>query len=110
MSQEGPNLGRSGSSYSRLSKRPDIFRYLDYRAFLKDLFQHLKKTRREFSIRSIATECQIASGYLPMVLAGRRNLSFGILERILPHLHLNRTEERFLENLVRLGSESSPQA
>jgi uncharacterized protein (TIGR02147 family) len=84
------------------AQRPDVYRYHDYRAFLKDWIAYRKTVRAGYSMRTLATEAKLASGYLPPVLSGARDLSMKALLKILPILGLNRPEQNYLESLVRL--------
>ena len=86
-------------------EKPNIFTYHDHISFLKDWFLYLKKSRSEFSMRTLAQKSQIASGYLPMVLAGQRELSEKAFLKILPNLGLDTQERKFL-SLLRLVGES----
>lgn len=86
-------------------ERPDIFTYYDHLTFLKDWFTYLKKSRSDFSIRTLAQKSEIASGYLPMVLSSQRELSEKAFLKILPHLGLDAQEKKFL-SLLRLVGES----
>lgn len=92
------------------SSRPDIFRYHDYREFLRDWFNFLKVTKPGFSLRSLARESGLASGYLPMVLAGSRNLSAKALEKCSRYLGLSPRERNYLDLLRTLGDSDSPEA
>lgn len=87
--------------------RPQIYTYSDHISFLKDWFSFLKKTKNNFSIRTLAQKAEIASGYLPMVLAGKRALSEKAFQKILPHLGLNQQEQKFLTLLRQVGEAST---
>jgi uncharacterized protein (TIGR02147 family) len=84
--------------------RPDIFRYHDYRSFLKDWFSYLKGARPGFSRHSLAVQAQVATSYLPLILSGRRDLTLTFLAKLAPFLHLTKPELQHLENLVRLST------
>lgn len=90
--------------------RPDIFRYHDYREFLRDWFNFLKQTKPGFSLRSLARESGLASGYLPMVLSGSRNLSAKALEKCSRYLALTPRERNYLDLLRTLGDSDAPEA
>ncbi|MCB0416850.1 MAG: TIGR02147 family protein [Bdellovibrionaceae bacterium] len=92
---------------TRDSERPDIFRYHDYRVFLKDWFAFQKKTRRVFSLRNLSRKAKLASGYLPMVLSGARNLSSKAIAKLTPHLGLNPQECAYLDALKDLSDAGS---
>ncbi len=90
-----------------MDSKPDIYRYHDYREFLKDWFRYLKENHKGFSLRNLSKKAGISAGYLPMVLAGSRHLSLKALSRLMPELDLKRAERSYLENLVTLGSTDS---
>ena len=69
------NFWKKSKPLQLMKERPDIFSYHDYRVFLKDWFEFRKQEGKGFSVRSVARDAKLGSGYLPMVLAGERNLS-----------------------------------
>ena len=87
--------------------KPDIYRYHDYRAFLKDWIDYQKTVRTGFSQRSLAKEAKLAIGYLPPVLSGARHISMKALFKLLPVLGLSKPEQTYLENLVKLNTGES---
>ncbi len=89
------------------TQRPDIFKYHNYQVFLQDWFAYNKASRSAFSLRKLALQAGLASGYLPMVLSGKRPLSGAALAKLLPHLKLNTKEQIFLESLVVIGTSDS---
>jgi uncharacterized protein (TIGR02147 family) len=84
--------------------RPEIFRYHDYQAFLRDWLAYRKASQPGFSMRSLAKQAGLAAGYLPMVLGGSRPISGKALNKLMPFLGLSASEQSFLENLVALGT------
>lgn len=92
------------------SARPDIFRYHDYQAFLRDWFAHCKASQSGFSLRSLAKQAGLAAGYLPMLLSGKRPLTGKGLAKLAPFLGLGGSERSFLEQLVVLGTSDSHEA
>lgn len=97
------------TSLSGKSERPDLFRYHDYREFLVDWFAYLKSSQKRFSLRSLARAAGVASGYLPMVLSGKRSLSSNNLAKLSKHLALSASERSFLESLRALAETDSPE-
>ena len=95
MKKKSPTIKEPTESHSR----PDIFGYHDYRDFLKDWLEYLKHTKPRFSIRSLAREAKLASGYLPMVLSGSRKLSEKAWSKIAKHIELNSQERTYFEIL-----------
>ncbi len=85
--------------------KPNIQNYHDYLEFLKDWTEYLKEQERGFSLRKIAKEAGIASGYLPMCFSRKRKLSLKFYEKIKPYLKLSLKEKRFLD-LLRIIAES----
>lgn len=85
--------------------KPNIQEYHDYLLFLKDWIQFLKERERGFSLRKVAKEAGMASGYLPMCFSGKRRLSEKFYRKIKPHLKLSAKEERYLD-LLRVIAES----
>jgi uncharacterized protein (TIGR02147 family) len=85
-------------------ERPDIYGYHDFRSFLKDWFAYLKRRDPRFSVRKLSQEIQLSSGFLSQVLGGSRNFSVKVMLRLIPQLHLNRSEQSYFESLVRLGT------
>lgn len=92
------------------AQRPDIFTYHDHLALLRDWVAYLKASQSKFSLRSLAKQAGIASGYLPMVLKGSRPLSAAALAKLIPHLSLNASEQSFLDCLLVLGTSDSHEA
>lgn len=90
-------------------EKPDIYRYHDYRKFLKDHLEYLKTTQG-FSVRRLAKDANIAVGYLPMVLSGARRMTIKTLFRIKKPLHLTNHEGEFLELLVRVADSDLQEA
>jgi uncharacterized protein (TIGR02147 family) len=91
-------------------KRPDIFHYHDYQVFLRDWLAFKKASQPGFSNRELAKKAGLASGYLPMVLGGKRLLSGSAQAKLLPYLGLTRSEQSFFENMVTLGTSDSHEA
>jgi uncharacterized protein (TIGR02147 family) len=81
--------------------RPDIFAFHDYRAFLNEWLPYIKATERGFSLRKLSEEAGTSPGFLPLVLAGKRNLSMDTAIRLSPVLRLTPSEVRYFEDLVR---------
>jgi len=92
------------------TQRPDIFSYHDHLEFLKNWVAYLKATQSRFSLRSLAKQAGLASGYLPMVLKGTRPLSAAALAKMIPYLSLNTNEQSFLDCLLVLGTSTSHEA
>ncbi len=85
--------------------KPNIQNYHDYLEFLKDWTEYLKLQDDGFSLRKLAKQAGIASGYLPMCFSRQRRLSLKFYEKIKPFLKLSVKEKRFLD-LLRIIAES----
>lgn len=85
--------------------KPNIQNYHDYLEFLKDWTEYLKDQESRFSLRKLAKEAGIASGYLPMCFSRKRKLSLNFYEKIKPLLKLSAKEKQFLD-LLRVIAES----
>lgn len=94
-------------SQSLVTQKPDIFVYHDYRTYLKDRVEYEKNIRPRFSLRMLASEAQLAPGYLPMVLAGSRGISSEVLSKIATILKLTKEEQKFLQGLRTIAESPS---
>jgi len=82
-------------------ERPQITRYTDYRAYLRDMYAYLKATRTGFSYRSFARRAGFSSGsFLKLVSDGQRNLSDDSVLRVAKGLGLDAREADVFEALV----------
>ena len=89
------------------AQRPDIFSYDNHLALLKDWVAYMKATQSKFSLRFLAKQAALATGYLPMVFKGTRPLSANALAKIMPHLGMTSAEQSFLDCLWVLGTTTS---
>lgn len=79
----------------------NLFEYLDYRAFLKDLYRSAKNSRASFSFRRFSQTAGFASpNFLKLVMDGKRNLTEDSLPKFMTGLRLNKQEQEFFRNLV----------
>lgn len=85
-------------------KRPSIFQYSDYRAFLRDHFAYMKATHASYSFRTFSRLAGFNSpNFLQLVYDGKRNLSNESVERVANAFRLNKSETSFLSSLVRFN-------
>lgn len=83
--------------------RPEVYRFLDYREYLKRFTDFLKSEGR-FSARTFARKAGFSSpSFYKMVLDGKRNLSSKSLAKITSALELQRREADFFETLVQFN-------
>jgi uncharacterized protein (TIGR02147 family) len=78
-----------------------IFEYTDYRAYVRDSCEELKRRDPKFSHRYFAQKAGInSSGFLSNVLSGRRNLTMRVALRFAAVLKLNKEESDYFQNTV----------
>lgn len=88
-------------------ERPIIFDYLDYRAFLKDMFNYKKQKNHHFSYRAFAGRAGFSSpNFLKLVVTGQRNLSNESIGKIAKGFGLKKQERDFFENMVFMNQAS----
>lgn len=86
----------------------NVFDYLDYRRFLKDVTGELK-TKDQFNVRYFAKRAAIkAPGYLKMVIDGRRNLTVSSASKFGKALELSGREKLYFEKLVLYNQSADP--
>ncbi len=79
----------------------NIYEYLDYRQYLKDMVEEKRATGRPFSMRQFSKAAGFSSsGYLAMVIDGKRNLTPAPIRKFCKGLKLKKHEAEFFENLV----------
>ena len=82
-------------------KRPKIYDYTDYRAFLKDLFRFRKQKDNFFSYRYFSGRAGFSSpNFLKLVIDGKRNLTSASLAKVAKGFEFRTQEREFFENLV----------
>lgn len=93
----------------REAKRPNIYDHHDPVEFLKDWLDYLKASRKGFSLRQLAKDSGFATGYLPMILSRKRNLSDKAFEKMAPHLGLPRNEMQVFKHLRVIAETENPE-
>lgn len=79
----------------------NLFAYVDYRKYLKDLYQQAKRSRGSFSFRLFSKRAGFKStNFLKLIMEGDRNLSEDSLSKFIIGLKLNKQEQEFFRNLV----------
>lgn len=82
-------------------ERPDVARFTDYRAFLREMVKFLRAVRPGFSFRSFARRAGFASpNYLKLVTDGLRNLAPESVEKFARGLGLSKREQEIFRVLV----------
>jgi uncharacterized protein (TIGR02147 family) len=88
-------------------KRPDIFSYHDYRKFLRDWVDYQRSVRPGYSLRKLSQEAGLATGHLPPILAGKRDVTLRTLAKLMLVMKLAPPEKSYLDSLVRLCTSDS---
>lgn len=90
---------------------PDVFRYEDYRAFLKARFIDMQALDPAFSQRGLARKAGIANpGFFNEVIKGRRRLSPAAALKMAKGLDLSGEETEFFSTLVEYAETREPRA
>jgi uncharacterized protein (TIGR02147 family) len=88
---------------------PDVFQYLDFRAYLRDYYQEKKASQKAFSHLSFARKAGIASsGFLLHVMKGERNLTRPVALKTANAMGLGKTEKEYFGWLVDYGQAKGP--
>jgi len=86
-----------------------VYRYLDYRAFLRDAYRDRKQHQRGFSYRWFSRRAGLSSpNFLKLVIDGKRNLTVASARRFAAAFDLNVTETAFFCDLVAFNQARSP--
>lgn len=88
---------------------PDLFKYLDYRRYLKDYYRVQKERKGSaFSFRTFSRMAGLSSpNFLQLVMEGKRNLGPDGMRCFAKALKLNKEESGYFENLVRFNQAST---
>jgi hypothetical protein len=78
-----------------------IFKYLDYRDFLKDHYEYSKKRHGFFSFRYIAFKTGLDASFYVKVLQKQQHLSLKSLPAIVNFLGFKKNESKYFNLLVR---------
>ncbi len=85
----------------RPSSPVNIFKYLDYRKFLRAWYDKKKQTRASFSFRTFSERAGFRStNFYKLVMEGKRNLTEESIVKFSTGLKLNKQETEFFHNLV----------
>jgi uncharacterized protein (TIGR02147 family) len=80
---------------------PDIFKYTDFKKFLKYTFKDLKKRNPRFGFRHIARELgHRTPSHIFLIVQGKRSLTNTMSLRITKFLGLKRKETYYFEHMV----------
>ncbi|HKP94991.1 MAG TPA: TIGR02147 family protein [Fibrobacteria bacterium] len=89
----------------------DVFRYEDYRRFLRDRFFAMQSLEPGFSQRGLARKAGIANpGFFNEVIKGRRRLSPAAAAKMAMGLDLSGEESEYFQALVEYAETREPRA
>lgn len=88
---------------------PDIYAYLDYRAYLRDHYQARKERDAFFSYRHMAARTGVDAGWIAKVLAGQEHLSRRSLGAFAELCGLSGRESEYFAALVLLSKAKGTQ-
>jgi len=87
---------------------PSIFKYNDYRIFLRDTYEYRKSTERSFSYREFSKLAGLKStNFLKLVIDGDRNLTEKSTQKFTSALQLKPVDARYFEKLVNYNQAKS---
>lgn len=78
----------------------DPFSHVDYREYLRDLYEDQKSQNPSFSLQSMGDQLDIDASHLSMTLAGERHLPAETIPALIKLCGLEDHEAEYLENLI----------
>jgi uncharacterized protein (TIGR02147 family) len=96
--------------YAMSSTRPNIFKYLDFRDFMREYFEFARWEDQSFSLRTFLSKIShslSSSGLLSAVLKGTRNLSPALRLKIAQVMGLKEKESQYFHLLVQFNQAKS---
>ncbi len=84
-----------------MSWKPDIYEYIDYRAFLRDYYAAAKENVRAFSYRYLARRAGFSSpNFIKLVMEGDRNLGGDSIDKVAQAFDIQGEHRDFFKSLV----------
>lgn len=78
-----------------------IYTYSDYRKFIQDYYQYQKSFKKSFTYRTLSARAGInSSGFYPLIVQGKRDLTASTIQKTSIALQLNPQESEYFTNLV----------
>lgn len=90
-----------------LPMEPDIYRYYDYHAYLRDHYEWRKGVHAYFSLRYIGTKVGLDAGLVVRILQGKRPISLKKIPGFTALLKLGKRRAEYFELLVLYGRAKS---
>jgi uncharacterized protein (TIGR02147 family) len=86
-----------------------LFDYLDYRQYLRAIFEEKKRESPGFSHRSLMEKMSLqAPGHMLFIMQGKRRLTSSIALRLASYLKFSKKESRYLLSLIRYSDAKTP--
>jgi uncharacterized protein (TIGR02147 family) len=79
---------------------PDLYRFTDYRAYLREWFEETKKDHSFLSFRYMSKRTGIDAGYLAHVFQGAKHIAESSIASVCALLGLNIKESKYFHELV----------
>lgn len=79
---------------------PDLFQYLEYRAFLRDYYEERRHMDRIFSYRFFAGKLGMDASYLIRVMQEKKHLGDELVPKVISFLKFDKHHANYFENLV----------
>ena len=87
-----------------------IFSYTDYRKYIRDYYLYKKSQKKSFTYRTLSALAGInSSGFYPLVVQGKRNLTDAVIQKTSLALELNPQESQYFTFLVKFNQARSLQ-
>jgi uncharacterized protein (TIGR02147 family) len=94
-------MEQSQNTGTKAAALPDIYSYLDYRTYLRDVCAAKKQQNPHFSYRYLSQKIKIKSaGFFSWVLQGKRNISDRLVLELAHFFRLGSSETAYFESLV----------
>lgn len=89
----------------------NIFGYSDYREFLRDYYDHSKKTNKNFSYRYFAHKAGFSSSnFLYLIIEGKRNITKDCVPKFSKVIGLNKKEQQYFDALISFNQAKNSEA
>ncbi|OVE81331.1 hypothetical protein BVY03_03865 [bacterium K02(2017)] len=87
----------------------NIFRYNDFRLFLKDLIKEYKERHPKETMRSLASHIGFGSpSFLKMIIDGQRKMTLKSFDKLCQYLHIQGREKDYFKALVDFSQVHDP--
>lgn len=88
--------------------QPNIFDYVDYRVFVKDMIEFAKREDSDFSFRKFAKKCGLASaGHIYLIISGKTGVSEKTAQKLAKGFDLSKVQAKAFIDLAVLAQTES---